>query len=589
MRETREIDSYARFVKSTPAAHDRLALLLRAAETVERGLDVEETLQAIADVAREVTGARYAALGVLGPDRRITQFITSGLTASEIERIGRLPTGRGLLGALIVDGGPIRLDEIADDARSVGFPPGHPPMRSFLGVPIRARGEVFGDLYLTEAPDGAFTAEDEYVITLLAVKAGIAIENARLYADARFQATEAQRSADARASVNAIAASILRERDVSKLMGALAQEAAKLLGALLVTVGIPDEVSGTVRFPVAVGAGADQTRGIEAPLDTSIAGTSILAGEAVRVDDAITIAADPIAAATGARSVLAVPMIAGDEAVAVIAAYDTVSGAPFTGEDQELIEGLASLGAVALQTARAFGRERARSEALARLREAEARAEAQRVALRRVVEAQERERRRLAQDLHDRTGGALTALQMTLRHLERERDPAVVVRGLAAASADATAAIEDLRDLIVDLRPRVLDDFGLGPALERLGEALGRNGGLAVDVAADPTVNALPAAVATAAYRVVQESLTNVVRHAQARAAGVSAAVTNGVLVVVVEDDGVGIGPTKLGPASTGGYGLDGMRERASLVDGVLRIERPTSGGTRVTLEVPLR
>jgi signal transduction histidine kinase len=178
---------------------------------------------------------------------------------------------------------------------------------------------------------------------------------------------------------------------------------------------------------------------------------------------------------------------------------------------------------------------------------------------------------------------------MTLRHLERERDPAVVVRGLAAASADATAAIEDLRDLIVDLRPRVLDDFGLGPALERLGEALGRNGGLAVDVAADPTVNALPAAVATAAYRVVQESLTNVVRHAQARAAGVSAAVTNGVLVVVVEDDGVGIGPTKLGPASTGGYGLDGMRERASLVDGVLRIERPTSGGTRVTLEVPLR
>ncbi len=570
------------------AASERLALLLRAAESVERGLDLDATLQAIADVAREVTGARYAALGVLGPDKRIARFITSGLTASEVTTIGRAPTGRGLLGALIDDARAIRLAKIADDPRSVGFPDGHPPMRSFLGVPVRARGEVFGNLYLTEAVGGSFTSEDENVITLLAVKAGIAIENARLYAEAQQAATLAQRSAEARASVNAMAASILHERDAGKLMGALAREAAALLEARLVVIGVPDEVSATIRFPVAVGADADLVRGVESPLDSAITGTAILAGESVRAEDGAAIGADPISAAVGARTVLAVPMIAGDDAVAVIGVYDARSGEQLTEEDQDLLEGLAALGAVALQTARAFGRERARSEAVARLRQAEERTKAQRVTLRRTVEAQERERRRLAQELHDRTGGSLAALQMTLRHLERERDATRLAEGLAAASVDVTATIEDLRDLIVDLRPRVLDDLGLGPALERLADATSRTQGIVIHVAADHSVDALPATIATAAYRVVQEALTNVVRHAHANSVGVSAAVTGGGLVVVVEDDGVGIAERLPSVNDGGGYGLEGMHERAALVDGDLRIERPTGGGTRITLEVPL-
>ena len=235
------------------AATDRFAMLAEAAIAIERGLDLDETLRAVVETARKVTGARYGALGVLGPDRRIARFLTSGIDQETTARIGSYPTGRGILGALIDDTRLLRLDDISSDPRAVGFPPHHPPMHSFLGVPVSARGEVYGNLYLTEAPDGAFTDEDEALVTLLALKAGVAIENARLYEDLRRRAGEAERAARERASVNAIAASILRERDVNTVMTALAREARELVRARVVAIGVPDETARTVRFPVAVG------------------------------------------------------------------------------------------------------------------------------------------------------------------------------------------------------------------------------------------------------------------------------------------------------------------------------------------------
>jgi signal transduction histidine kinase len=565
---------------------DAFSRLARAGLEVGRALDLDETLQAIVHAAREVTGARYSALGVLGDDRRITRFVTSGMSGLEVAAIGAPPSGRGILGVVIDEDRPIRIRDIATDPRAAGFPPSHPPMHSFLGVPVRAHGEVFGNLYLTEAPAGEFSDDDQSALLLLAERAGYAVENARLYEQAVERAAEAQRAASARASIASIAAQILRERDVSRVMRSLAREARGLVGARVVAIGVPDEISRTVRFPVAVGEGAELLRGREIPLDASLTGAVFSAGESMRLDDAPSSPVPDAATITDLQvtSVCSVPMKAGDETLAVLSCLDQVDGRAFTAADQEQLEGLASLGAVALQTARAFGRERARSEALARLRHAETEAEARRTSLVRVIKAQEDERRRIAHDLHDRTAGTLAAVQMHLKRLERERDPEALRDGLAEARRTVGEAIDDVRDLIVDLRPKVLDDFGLGPALERLGDSLARRSGVSVECATDDEVRTVRDELATTAYRIAQEAVTNITKHARATRVRISAAIDGGSLHLVIEDDGIGVDPD----AAPSGYGLDGMRERAELVHGRIALTAPTGGGTRVQFEAPL-
>jgi GAF domain-containing protein len=166
------------------AARDRLRGLLRANRLIIGDLALPVVLRRIAEGARDLVQARYAALGVLGPDGGLEQFIHVGVDEETVARIGHLPEGKGLLGALIDEPHPIRLANLADDPRSVGFPEGHPPMNSFLGVPIRIRDEVYGNLYLTEREGGPFTAEDEELVAALAATAASAIDNARLYAEA---------------------------------------------------------------------------------------------------------------------------------------------------------------------------------------------------------------------------------------------------------------------------------------------------------------------------------------------------------------------------------------------------------------------
>ncbi len=567
-----------------PSTSDDLAVLAEAGVAVARNLDLDETLQAIIEAGRRLTGARYSALGVLGPDRRIARFVTSGIDEAHRELIGHPPVGRGILGLLIDDARPLRLRDLGSDPRAVGFPPNHPPMTSFLGVPIQGRGGVFGNLYLTEQVDGEFTEDHERVVGLLADQASVAIENARLYEEARRQADEARRAARARASLGEVAGTVLAERDVGDVMRALATEARGLVNARLVAIGVPDEVAGAVRFHVAVGEGPGAASEGEVPLHGSLPGTVLQAGEGMRLD-AVGAPAALDAATAGVfapQSLLVAPLILRDESVAVLLAVDSERPEGFTDEDEELLGVLASLGAIAFQTARAFGRERARSAALVRLRQAEAEAEAHRTSLRRVVEAQERERRRIAQDLHDRTAGTLASIQLALRRLERELGGDVAREQAAAIRSDVGAAIEDVRDLIVDLRPRVLDDFGLGPALDRLCSGFARRTGLRVECAPDAAVDAVGPEVATAAYRIVQEALVNVVRHAAAERVTVAAGVHDGRLVVVIEDDGRGL------DGRGEGYGLEGMRERASIAGGRLELAQPTQGGTRVLFEAPL-
>jgi signal transduction histidine kinase len=306
-----------------------------------------------------------------------------------------------------------------------------------------------------------------------------------------------------------------------------------------VGIGVLDERTETISFPVAVGDGSEQLRRLQAA------------------------ALRPI---IESRSQLVVPVLSGDETLAVILAADSERPErSFSASDQELLEALAPLGAIAFETARAFQRERLRREALGR-----------------VVEAQEGERRRIAQDLHDHTAGALASVRLAVKRIERDAPPELAER-LHETSADIAMAIEQLRDLIADLRPKVLDDYGLEPAVERLAGAVHRRTGLEVSFTPSGAVAEVPADVATATYRIVQEALVNVARHAGARRVEIVLAVAPGSLLVTVADDGAG-----LGEARRDGLGLAGMQERASLVGGRVDVEPRSGGGTLVRFEVPL-
>jgi signal transduction histidine kinase len=566
---------------AAPAEHNKLAGVVEAGIAIARGLDLDETLRAVVGAARSVTGAKYSALGVLGPDRRISRFITAGIDDEERRALGTPPTGRGVLGALIEEARPLRLHDLADDPRSVGFPPNHPPMHSFLGVPVAGRGEVFGNLYLTEAPAGDFTAEDERVVLLLAGMAAVAIENARLYQDSKQQADQSRRSAEARVALIGAAAAVLNEQDMLEALRMVAREAVRLLHVRLVAVAVPDEFAGVIRYEVAEGPDAGMFDTSPVPLADSFAGSVLLAGVAIHVDgrESSAIASFASARRLEGHDVIAQPVLVADEPAAVLLAADRSDGAELTDDDAELLALLGTFAAIAIRTSRWLARERARAEALARLRQTQADAESERETLSRVIETQERERRRIAQDLHDRTAGGLTSVLFALRRVERDIVDEDQRAQLGEARAGVAAAIEDVRDLIADLRPKVLDDFGLSPALERLCETIGRRSGLAVRAELGTGLDDLPPDVATATYRIVQEALANTVRHAGAQAVVVTAAIVEGRLVVTVEDDGCGFGPGTLG------YGLEGMIERARMVAGRLDIESPTGGGGRIRFE----
>ena len=213
--------------------HERYERLLEAGLALGAELSLPVALQRIVELAAELAGARYGALGVLGRDGRISEFITTGVTAEERAAIGHIPVGRGILGVLIDDARPLRLHDIADDPRSVGFPASHPPMRSFLGVPVAARGRVYGNLYLTEKRGGEdFDADDERALVLLAAQAGVAIENAHLYEEAQDRAQRLE-------AVRAITTAILAGIDTAELLALVVGHARALAGTDLATLALP--------------------------------------------------------------------------------------------------------------------------------------------------------------------------------------------------------------------------------------------------------------------------------------------------------------------------------------------------------------
>jgi len=522
-------------------------------------LSLDAVLQKLVDTAAQLTGARYAALGVLDTSGRVLDpFIVTGIDAETQARIGDPPHGKGILGALIEDAKPLRLDDLTADPRSVGFPPHHPPMRTFLGVPILLRGVAYGNLYLTEKPDGEpFTEEDEELVLMLSSQAAVAVENARLYEAATRWLKQLE-------SLNEIANALVSEVDLPRTLDLVAARLRELVQARLVLIALPSH-EGHLVVRATDGEGGEKLAGMQLGAEESKAGRVLTRRRSERVDSMIDdVEVDrEVSRRLGARTGLYVPMILRDRPIGLIAAHDKEStDARFSDEDVRLAEAFAARAAVAVDLSERVARD----------------------ALRRVVSAQELERRRLARELHDETGQALTSILLGLKTLEDVRGQSDLSESTSRLRELVVATLQDVRRLAVELRPKALDDFGLVPALERLVDTFREQTGIEVDLEPRLGDERLPSDVETTLYRITQEALTNVVKHAHANRVSIVLTRRDGSVSAVIEDDGQGFSE---GDSTDNGLGLIGMRERVALVDGRLTVESSPGVGTTLSIEVP--
>jgi signal transduction histidine kinase len=534
--------------------------LIETGIAVTSELSLDSVLQTITEAAAELTGARYAALGVIDRSgQALERFLTTGIDAETYARIGDLPRGRGILGVLIRDAHALRLHDLTADPRAVGFPPHHPAMRTFLGVPILLRRVAYGNLYLTEKEGGEdFTSEDEELVTVLAAQAAVAIENARLYESATRWLAQLE-------SLTEVGNALAGETELGALLELIATRLGELIDAELVVTALPVG-SGDLRIEAAAGPVSEDMVGTVLSRTGSKSGRVLDRRRSERVDSTLEdVEVDQeVARRLGLRSGLFVPMTVGDRAIGVIAAHNKIGNDPrFTDEDLRLAETFAARAAVAVDLADRVARD----------------------SLRRVVEGQELERARLARELHDETGQALTSILLGLKQVEEAKSPETAREATNALREQIVDTLKNVRRLAVELRPSALDDFGLAPALERLAESFGEQSGISVDLQASLDSGRLPEEIETALYRIVQEALTNVAKHAGASRVSIVVTRRDKAVTAVIEDDGQGFGA---GGQSGEGLGLVGMKERVGLLGGRLAIESTEGAGTTVVAEVPV-
>jgi signal transduction histidine kinase len=431
-------------------------------------------------------------------------------------------------------------------------------MNSFLGVPIRLRGVVYGNLYLTEKEGGEpFTHEDEELVVLLSSQAAVAVENARLYE----AATRWLRQLE---SLNEVANALVSEVDLTRTLDLVATRLRELVQARLVLIALPAP-GGDLVVRATDGEGAVELVGMPLGRQDSKAGRVLGRRRSERVDSMLEdVEVDhEVSRLLEARTGLYVPMILRDRPIGIIAAHDKDAADPrFTDEDMRLAEAFAARAAVAVDLSERVARD----------------------ALRRVVGAQELERRRLARELHDETGQALTSILLGLKSLEDAKSDEDLAESTSRVRELVVATLQDVRRLAVELRPSALDDFGLVPALERLVETFREQTGIDVDLEQQLGEERLSSDVETTLYRITQEALTNVVKHADAKHVSIVLTRRNGSVSAVIEDDGRGFSE---GQGSDNGLGLIGMRERVALVDGRLTVESSPGSGTTLSIEVP--
>jgi len=542
------------------SARDRMRGLLEAVVAISSGLDLESTLRRIVETAVQLVDATYGALGVIGDGgERLAEFIPVGLTEQQIGQIDHWPEGRGLLGLLIDDPQPLRLADMAAHPESSGFPAGHPPMQSFLGVPVRVRDEVFGNLYLTNKRGGGeFTDDDEAVLTALGAAAGVAIENARLYDAAR----RSQRWIAASAEVTT---ALLSGADPDEALASITSQARELSGADLVVLALPVDEGRGLTIAYADGDGADAARGLVLPADRSLSALVLASGEPVASAD---FAADERAAAA-ARTALShigpavlFPLGAPGNRRGVFTIARRHGAAPFPQADAVLAASFAAQAGVALELAAS-------------------RAEAERLLV-------YQDRDRIARDLHDLVIQRLYATGMSLQGTMPMITRPEVADRVTRAVDDMDQTIKEIRGAIFALQSR---DAAANPDpradIVRLVEEMTPMLGFAPSLRLGSGLRGLASGeLADQALTVLREALSNVARHAGATRADVTVDVDgDGTFSVVVVDNGTGI------PAGVSRSGLRNMADRATKFGGEFRLEpadpdaeRP---GTRLEWRVP--
>ena len=537
----------------------RLRELATANVAVGSEASLDDVLQKTVDVAARLVASRYAALGVL--DRtgsHLERLFTTGIDDTTRARIGDLPSDHGVLRVLLREARPVRVADVTKEPQFFGFPPWHPRMRSFLGVPIFVRGVVFGDLYLAEKDGGEFTEEDEELATLLAAQTGITIEKVQIHEGAAHWIRQLE-------ALDELTRSVLEERDVSRLLKVVARRVRELVSARAVLISLPAP-SGHLRVAVADGEGVADLLGYEVPSESKHA--RVLArGRSERVDSLLT---DPevdqvFANRVGGVTALLIPLVFHEKAMGVVSAFNKSGPDPrFTDDDVRLAEALGTRAALAVHLSERVARETVDA----------------------ILEAQEAERSRIAWELHDETGSALTALLLGLAAIDGAATLPEARQASTALRQNARSTLENVGRLAFALRPPALDEFGLVSALKALGGGLEEQGGPRVELEVDlPAGARLPAKLETAIFRITQEALTNVVKHAKAETVRITFARRERSVVLEVEDDGRGFSRAR---SAGDGFGLIGMRERVASVNGAVEIESTRGAGTRLKVEIPV-
>ncbi|MGH2880495.1 MAG: sensor histidine kinase [Solirubrobacteraceae bacterium] len=547
--------------------------VLDIARSVLGELDVEVVLNRVLESARELTGARYAALGVLSSSRtELERFLTLGIDETAREGIGSLPRGRGVLGELIAHPHPLRLSDISEHPRSYGFPHGHPPMRSFLGVPIMIGETPFGNLYLTEKRSGEqFSEADEEAVVMLAELAGYAIDHARRYTGASEHRDELERTVSALNATTQIARAVGAETDLDVILELVAKRGRALVDARILAI----ELVRRGQLVLAAGAGElpPGLLGRTVPLGESGASAALRTRRSQRLQEPLTRARfDEHGLGTlgvDAKGGLIVPLVFQSHAYGVLIAIDRLHDGPeFSSDDERLLEAFAASAATAVATAQSVATERRR----------------QRLA------AAEAERQRWARELHDDTLQSLSALRVGLSTAKRSGKHETLEKAVASAIDHLEEGITNLRALITDLRPASLDELGAAAAIQALCERAERQG-LDVDVGIDldyeqgrESQRHIPE-IETAMYRIVQEALTNAAKHGEAKRAVVEINDDGDEVCLSIRDDGSGFDTSE----HSDGFGLVGMHERVHLLDGTLDLTSAPGSGTTVTARFPIQ
>jgi signal transduction histidine kinase len=538
------------------SSKDRKDQLLESVLVLTSDLSLQVVLQRIIELAAKLTDARYGALGVVGSDGRLLDFITTGITPEKRQAIGALPVGAGILGVLIRDAKPLRLQRIADDPRHVGFPRNHPPMESFLGAPVKARGKVFGNIYLTEkqgAPD--FDAEDEAALLVLATHAGVAIENARLYEETRRRGQWLE-------AVREISSAILAGAEDDRVLQIIVRRARELVDATTATIVTPTTGGGSdsLRIKVADGAHAPELVELPVPMEGSVSGDVIRSGRPAVLADASRNGRtyQPMIALGNMGPMVLVPLVLRGRPFGALTVANPVGGGGFDEEAVRLLQTFADQASVALEYGRAQGE------------------------LNRLSVLDERER--IGRELHDGVIQSLFSVGMGLQATAtRSRDPEVESR-IEAAVAEIDRAIRDLRNYIFGLRPGILADRQLEQALEDLAREFERKSGVTMVTDIDGTVAAELAPRAADLVQLTREALSNVGKHAQATTCRVSLHRDGDDAILEIDDDGRGFDPA----APQTGLGLRNLKDRGIAIGGRVAVKSKAGEGTTIQIAIPI-